>query len=95
MFGLCAQDAHACRVERADPHLVGDGSDESSHALSHLPCSLVGEGDRQDVHRVYARIDEVGDALGEHAGLARTSTGNDEERPARMEDGVALVWIEQ
>ncbi len=48
---LAAQDAHARRVERRHPHLVGDRADQRLHSLFHLIGGLVGEGDRQDLER--------------------------------------------
>ena len=40
-------------------------------------------------------VDEVGDAVGEHPGLAGAGPGDDEQRPARVDDGVELVRVEQ
>ena len=89
------QDAHARRVERAHPHRPGDRPDQLGDAMAHLLGGLVGERDRQDRRRWHALVDEMGDAMGEHPGLARTGTGDDQQRPAAVHDGVELVGIER
>ena len=45
---LLAQDAHARRVERGDPHDPGAATDELLDPLPHLRGRLVGERDRED-----------------------------------------------
>ena len=82
--GIAAQDAYARRVERGHPHLLGDRTDQLGHPALHLVGGLVGEGDGQDLERRDTLVlDEVGDAVGEHAGLARARAGHDEKGPAR------------
>ena len=51
---LAAQDAHARRVERHDPHGPRPRPDERLDALTHLGRRLVGEGDREDLARLGA-----------------------------------------
>ena len=92
--GVGPQDAHARGMERADPHLVRHGPHQHCHALAHLGRGLVGERDGEDLHRVHTLFDEVGDAMGEHPGLARTSAGHHQQRPAPVHDGVELVGVE-
>ena len=83
-LGLGTQDAHAHRVERADPHRLGARADEGAHPLLHLAGGLVGEGDRQDLTRVRpAGGEQVGDPVGQHPGLARAGAGDDQQRRAR------------
>ena len=89
-----AQDAHARRVERRHPHRPDDGSDERPDALAHLGRGLVGERDGEDLRRVDALVDEVGDAVREHAGLAGAGTGDDEQRARFVDDGVELIGVE-
>ncbi len=92
---LAAQDPYARAVEGHDPHGVGPRSDELLDALLHLAGGLVGEGDRQDLARVDPALgQQVGDAVGQHAGLARTGTGNDEQRGAGVHDGCALLGVQ-
>ena len=92
--GVGAQDPHAGGVERADPHLPGDRPDQLRHALAHLLGGLVGERDREDLHRVHALVDEVRDAMREHPGLAGAGAGDDEQRSVPMDHGVELVRVE-
>ena len=92
--GVRPEDAHARRVERAHPHRPDDRTDERPHPLAHLVGRLVGERDRQDPPWMDALVDEVGDAVGEHAGLPRTRPGDDEQRAAAVHDGVELVRVQ-
>ena len=41
-----------------------------------------------------ARGEQVGDALGQHSGLARPGAGDDEERAALVEHGLALLGVQ-
>ncbi|MDH6190971.1 hypothetical protein M2168_004003 [Streptomyces sp. CZ24] len=92
---LAAQDAHAGAVEGGDPHGVGARADQLLHALLHLARGLVGEGDREDLARVHTALaEQVGDAVGEHAGLAGTGSGDDEQRRPAVDDGGALLVVE-
>ena len=45
--------------------------------------------------RRHALVDEVGDAMGEHPGLARAGAGDDQQRPAAVDNGVELIGVEQ
>ena len=92
--GVGPQHPHAGRVERADPHRAGDRADEVGDAVAHLVGGLVGERDGQDPRRVHALVDQVGDAVGQDPGLARAGPGDDEQRPAAVDDGVELVGVE-
>ena len=89
-----SQDAHACGVEGRHPHRLHDRADECSDTLAHLGRRLVGERDRQDLRRMHAGVDQVGDAMREHPGLARTGAGDHQERAGLVDDGVELVGIE-
>lgn len=94
-LGLAAQDAHAGAVEGGHPHGVGARPDQLLDALLHLARGLVGEGDGEDRARVdVAGAEQVGDAVGEHAGLAGAGAGDDEQRPAVVLDGGALLLVE-
>ena len=89
------QDANARRVERAHPHGPGHRADQVGDTVAHLLGGLVGEGDGQDGRRRHALVDEVGDAMGEHPGLARAGAGDHQQRPAAVHDGVELVGVQQ
>ncbi len=88
------QDAHARRVERRHPHRLDDRADERPDAFAHLGGRLVGERDRQDLGGVHAHVDEVGDAVREHAGLARAGAGDDEQRAGLVHDRIELVGVQ-
>ena len=93
--GLPAQDAHAGRMESHHPHGPNPRADQRGDAGGHLASRLVGKGDGQDlVRRHITRGEQVGDPVGEHAGLARTRAGHDEQRAALMHHGSALFRIE-
>ena len=70
-----------------DTHIFSaTGPDQSADPLLHLVGGLVGERDGQDLERRDALApDQVGDAVGEHPGLARARAGDDQQRPA--------VWV--
>ena len=67
---LAAEDAAAGGVEREDPEPAGGRAEEVVQPAAHLACGLVGEGDREDLGRADpVRRNQVGDAVGEDAGL--------------------------
>ena len=43
---------------------------------------------------MHALVDEVGDAVGQHPGLARAGTGDHQQRAAAVHDGVELVGVQ-
>ena len=91
-----AEHAHAHGVERADPHAArAQTAHEPVEALAHLAGGLVGEGDGEDVPGHDAEVlDHVGDAVREHAGLARPRAGEDEQGPLGGEHGLTLGWVQ-
>ena len=92
---VAAQDAHAGRVERGHPHLLGHRADEGADAGLHLVGGLVGEGDGQDLERADALLlDEPGDAPGEDPRLARAGAGEHEQRPAEVGDRLLLGRVQ-
>lgn len=95
LLALAPQDPHTRAVEGHHPHRVRARADELLDALLHLARGLVGEGDREDLARVDVPLaQEVGDAVGEHTGLAGARTGHDEQRGAGVHDGRALVLVQ-
>jgi hypothetical protein len=95
LVGVAPQDADAGRVERRHPHLLRDRADERLDPGLHLVGGLVGEGDGQDLERADAPVaDQVGDAMGQHPGLARPGAGHHEQRPLVVRDGVGLHGVE-
>ena len=60
-------------------------------ALAHLLRGLVGEGDGQQLAGARAPgLHEPGDAMGEHARLARAGAGQDQQRAVAVGHGGAL-----
>ena len=91
-----AQHAHAHGVERADPHAAHAVAQQGLEAVAHLGGGLVGEGDGEDAVGAHAEIlDDVGDAVREHARLARTRAGEHEQRPLGGEHRLALLRVER
>ena len=88
---LLLHDAQTGRVERGDPR--GLDVQQSMHAILHLARRLVGEGDREDAVGRSALLDDVGDPVGDDAGLARTGTGDHQQRPFNAVDGLALAFV--
>ena len=63
--------------------------------LAHLRGRLVGEGDRDHFGRVdVARRQQVGDPVGQDAGLAGPGPGDHQERAARVYDRLALSGVQ-
>ena len=95
LVGVAPQDAHARRVERRHPHLLGDRADQRLDPRLHLVRGLVGERDGQDLERADAPVaDEVGDAVGQDPGLARPGAGHHQQRPLGVDDRVGLHGVE-
>jgi len=94
-LGLDAQNARADRVERPDRQAVelAGAAQQVHHALFHLAGGLVGEGHRHDVPRADVHVlDQVGDTVGQHAGLAAARPGQDKHRAfARRHCGLLLL----
>ena len=93
-IGVGAQDAHACGVERADPHAADHRANEGAHALAHLVRGLVGERDGEDSGRVHPLVDQVSDAVGQDSGLAGAGARHHEQRPFGVDNGVELVRVQ-
>ena len=94
-FGVHAQDLGADRMERAEPRHALMRAGEHAHPLAHLARRLVGEGDRQDLVRPRAAGgDQMGDAGGQHAGLADAGAGEHQHRPVERLDGCALFRVQ-
>ena len=92
---LPAEDAAAGGVEGEDPDRAGDSAEHVLEPLAHLAGGLVREGDRQDLLRFHAAgVDQVRDAVGEDARLARARSGDHEQRPLRGEDRLLLRRVQ-
>ena len=70
-------------------------AEQQLDALAHLLRGLVGEGDGQQLAGARAPgLHEPGDAMGEHARLARAGAGEDEQRAFAVGHGGALGLVQ-
>ena len=94
-FGVLPQDARKDRVERAHADIAAAVVGQHLRdAFTHRLGGLVREGQGQDVERRHALLDHVGDARGEHAGLARTGSRDDERGSVVVHDGIVLGGVQ-
>ena len=95
-LGLLAQDAHARGVERRDPHRLRARPPTSAATRSRIsPAALLVKVIARISPGLHAALGEqVGDAVGEHPGLARAGAGDDQQRAALVHDGLALLRVE-
>ncbi len=92
---VAPEDACAERVECAHRDVAPVLADQPEDALAHLRGGLVREGHREDVPRLHAPdADQVRDAVGQDARLARSGTGQDQERAVARGDGTSLLGVE-
>ena len=95
-LGVGAQHAHAHTVEGRDPHATAPRPDDALKALAHLSGGLVGEGDRKYFPRRHVQVlHEMGDAIGEHARLARACASEYQKRAFRALDSFGLRAIQR
>ena len=69
-------------------------SEQIGDTPHHFAGGLVGERQQQDAVGGNALFEQIGDAIGERAGLARTGAGDDERGAGRRGDGGELLRIE-
>ena len=95
-LGVAAQHAAAGGVERHHPHAGGDAAaHQLLHALLHLGRGAVGEGDRKHLGgRGQLLLDQVGDAVRQHARLAGTGPCHHQQRAFRAEHRLALLRVQ-
>src|SRR3954469_2412693 len=92
---LAPKNPAAGRMEGEDPEPLPGPAEETLQAFPHLTGRLVREGDGEDLIRFRTdRVDEMGDAVGEDARLARARPGNDEQRPFRRQNRLPLSGIQ-
>ena len=95
LLGLTAEDPHARRVERRDPHALRAIADQLADAVAHLTGRLVGERDCEDLARPgLSGAQERGHPAREDAGLARPGAGDDEQGGAAVGDRLALRRVQ-
>ena len=94
-FPVRTQQAVSQAVEGADPHAGRGVAQHVFDTVAHLGGRLVGEGHRQDaVWRDVQALDQEGDAVYQHTGLARAGTGQHQLMTRRRGDRVVLGGIE-
>ena len=92
---LPAEDPATCGMEGQHPHRPDDAAQQSAQPRAHLVGGLVREGDREDLGRLHAtRGDQVPDSIRENTRLPRPGAGDDQHRPLRRENRVALRRIQ-
>ena len=88
------QHAVADGMKRPAPEPAGVDREQIGDAVEHLAGGLVREGEEEDVARVDALLEQVGDAIGEGARLARAGPGDDEQRSRRRGHGRVLLFVQ-
>ena len=82
-------------VEGAGEDGIGIRNLQALDAVAHLPGRLVGEGDCGDaVGADVALPHQVGNAVGDHTGLAAAGAGHDEQRAFGGDDGFGLGIVQ-
>jgi hypothetical protein len=83
-------------MERQDPHASrGTGADEPLDPFPHLARRLVRERDREDLPgRHVALPHQERDAVREGPRLAAAGTGDDQDGPVVVQDGLALDVVQ-
>jgi hypothetical protein len=65
------------------------------HPLAHLISGFIGESDRQNARPWNAvRLDQVRDAMRDHARLAASGARQQQQRSFDVRDSRLLLWIE-
>ena len=84
-FDFPAQETGAESMEGVQPHVFGRGAHHGVHPGTHLFRRFVGKGDRQDFIRRHAQLQQMGDAAGQHLGLAAA-------RPRQDQHGAVYIF---
>jgi len=92
---LTAQDAYAGAVEGRDPHDARPAADQLGYPLLHLAGCLVREGDGEDLPGLgIPGCQQVSDPARQHASLARSGPGHDEQGRTAVLHRLALLLIQ-
>ena len=90
-----AQKAMSQTMEGTDPHAADRSAEHLVESTAHLARGLVGEGDGQDRPGLdLLDLKQPGDAMNEHARLARSGTGKDQQMARIGGNGFALRRVE-
>ena len=63
-------------------------------AVLHLLRGFIRERDAKDRLRRHAFLHQIGCAVSDHARLARARAGENEQGPVRVQDGLALAFVQ-
>ena len=96
-IGILAQHTHAHGMEGAHPHAAHTAvGQHGGETLAHLSSSLVGERDGENLPGANTQVaDHAGDTERKHARLARSSTGEYEQRALGGENRLTLGGVER
>ena len=90
-----AEDARADSVEGPERDAAGDAAEQPLDALAQLSRRLVREGDGHDPGGRYVLLaDQIGDAVGDDAGLAAARPGEDQQRAVNVGYSLELRRVE-
>ena len=78
-----AQHPVADGMKRPAPESARVHRQEIGDPIEHLARGFVGEGEEQDVARIDAILEQVGDAISQGARLAAARAGDDQQRTRR------------
>ena len=83
-------------MESANPQVLSGRAYQLLDAPAHFPGGLVGKGDGHDVPRGHAKLfDEVCDAVGKYASLARAGPRQYQHRSLHLAGGFTLLGVER
>ena len=91
---VAAQHPVADGMKRPAPESARVDREEICDAIEHLARGFVGEGEEQDVARIDAVLEQVGDAIRQGARLAGAGAGDDQQRTRRRGHRGVLLLIQ-
>ena len=85
MLGLRSQDSGEDAVEGTHIEMLGEIiSHQFSDTFLHLPCRLVGKGERHDTPGFHALAQEISYLISKHTRFTRTCTGYHQRRSVNI-----------
>ena len=82
------------RVKGSAPESARVHRQKIRHAIEHLPRGFVRESEQQDIARIDAVLEQIGDAIGQRARLAAARAGDHQQRPRRRRHRRELLLIQ-
>ena len=97
MAGASRRSSRAHSEWKVETHMRLQSEPRSAlDARPHLLRGLVREGDGEHFVRLRVAVaDEIRDAAGDDARLARSRAGEDQQRPVGVQDRVALFGVQR